>query len=113
MATTAPTEAFMFAMGGNNDECTAERSRFARTGIGQAKIVMVGHAKAETQLIDREICRFSILLRNRGIIMINYKNFTDKSLQLMHDAVHEAIALDTKAKKRGEQPPCRTSETKD
>jgi hypothetical protein len=47
------------------------------------------------------------------MIMINYKNFTDKGLQVMHGAVHEAIALDTKAKKRGEPPPCRTTETKD
>ena len=45
--------------------------------------------------------------------MMNYKNFTDKGLQLMHNAVHEAIAWDTKAKKRGEPPPCRTNETKD
>jgi hypothetical protein len=45
--------------------------------------------------------------------MMNYKNFTDKSLQLMHEAIHHAFALDTKAKKRGEQPPCRTNETKD
>jgi hypothetical protein len=62
MATTVPTEAFTFAMGGNNDQCTAARSRFAQMRIGQAKIVMVGQAKAETQLIDWEICRFSILL---------------------------------------------------
>jgi hypothetical protein len=45
--------------------------------------------------------------------MMNYRNFTDKGLQLMHQAVHEAIALDTKAKKRGEPPPCRTNEMKD
>jgi len=36
--------------------------------------------------------------------MMNYRNFTDKGLQLMHQAIHEAIALDTKAKKRGEPP---------
>lgn len=45
--------------------------------------------------------------------MMNYRNFTDKGLQLMHQAVHEAIALDTKAKKRGEPPPCQTNKTKD
>jgi hypothetical protein len=45
--------------------------------------------------------------------MINYRNFTGKGLQLLHDAVHQAIALDTKAKKRGEPPPCHTTETED
>ena len=45
--------------------------------------------------------------------MMNYKNFSDKGLQLMHNAVHEAIALDTKARKRSEPLPCRTSETRD
>ena len=44
---------------------------------------------------------------------MNYLNFTDKSLQLMHDALYKAIASDSKAIKRGEPPPCRTSETKD
>ena len=34
-------------------------------------------------------------------------------LQLMHDAIHKAIAADSEAMKRGEPPPCRTSDTKD
>ena len=45
--------------------------------------------------------------------MMNYSKFTDKSLQLMHDAVHKAIASDSKANKRGEPSPCRTNETKE
>jgi len=44
---------------------------------------------------------------------MNYSHFTDISLEMMHDAVHKAIALDSKAIKRGELPPCRTNETKD
>jgi hypothetical protein len=44
---------------------------------------------------------------------MNYENFTDKSLQMMHDAIHKAIAADSEAMKRGEPPPCRTSDTKD
>ena len=44
---------------------------------------------------------------------MNYENFTDKGLQMMHDAIHKAIAADSEAMKRGEPPPCRTSETKD
>jgi hypothetical protein len=44
---------------------------------------------------------------------MNYENFTDTGLRMMHDAVHEAIAADSVAMKRGEPPPCRTSDTKD
>jgi hypothetical protein len=44
---------------------------------------------------------------------MNYQNFTDSGLRMMHDAVHKAIAADTDAIKRGEPPPCRTSETQD
>ena len=44
---------------------------------------------------------------------MNYENFTDKGLQMMHDAIHKAIAADSEAMKRGEPPPCRTSDTKD
>jgi hypothetical protein len=44
---------------------------------------------------------------------MNYQNFTDSGLRMMHDAVHKAIAADTEAIKRGEPPPCRTSETQD
>ena len=31
---------------------------------------------------------------------MNYENFTDKGLQLMHDAIHKAIAADSEAMKR-------------
>jgi hypothetical protein len=44
---------------------------------------------------------------------MNYANFTDSSLILMHDAVHKAIAADSAAIKRGDPPPCRSSETQD
>jgi hypothetical protein len=32
---------------------------------------------------------------------MNYENFTDKGLQMMHDAIHKAIAADSEAMKRG------------
>jgi len=41
--------------------------------------------------------------------MMNYQNFTDAGLRMMHDAVHKAIAADSDAIKRGEPPPSRTS----
>ena len=44
---------------------------------------------------------------------MNYENFTDKGLQMMHDGIHKAIAADSEVMKRGEPPPCRTSDTKD
>jgi len=44
---------------------------------------------------------------------MNYANFTDSGLGLMHEAVHKAIAADADAVKRGDPPPCRTSETQD
>jgi hypothetical protein len=45
--------------------------------------------------------------------MMNYQNFTDAGLRMMHDTVHKAIAADSDAIKRGEPPPSRTSETQD
>jgi hypothetical protein len=44
---------------------------------------------------------------------MNYANFSDTGLLIMHEAVHKAIAADSKAMKRGDPPPCRTSDTKD
>jgi hypothetical protein len=44
---------------------------------------------------------------------MKYENFTNTGLRMMHDAVHKAIAADSEAMKRGETPPCRTSDTKD
>jgi hypothetical protein len=44
---------------------------------------------------------------------MNYSAFTDKALQIMHDAVHRAIADDAVAAKRGDPPRCGTKETKD
>lgn len=44
---------------------------------------------------------------------MNYAAFTDKALQLMHDAVHRAIAADAVANKRGEPSPCETKQTRD
>jgi hypothetical protein len=44
---------------------------------------------------------------------MNYVNFTDTGLRMMHDAVHKAIAADSEAMKRGEPVPCKTSDTKD
>lgn len=45
--------------------------------------------------------------------MMNYGNFTDTGLQMMHDAVHKAIEADKIAIGQGKEPPCRTSETLD
>jgi hypothetical protein len=44
---------------------------------------------------------------------MNYQNFSDGGLRMMHDAVHKAILADADAIKRGDTPPCRTSETQD
>ena len=38
---------------------------------------------------------------------MKYENFTDTGLQMMHDAVHKAIAADSVAMKRGEPLPCK------
>jgi hypothetical protein len=35
------------------------------------------------------------------IVGMNYENFTDSGLSLMHEAVHKAIAVDAAAIKRG------------
>ncbi len=44
---------------------------------------------------------------------MNYANFTDTGLSLMHEAVHKAIAADRDAAKRAEPLPCKTGETQD
>lgn len=44
---------------------------------------------------------------------MNYASFTNSGLSLMHEAVHKAIGADTNAIKRGDPPPCATSETHD
>jgi hypothetical protein len=44
---------------------------------------------------------------------MNYANFSDSGLSMLHSAIHNAIAKDRDAVKRGEPPPCMTSETQD
>jgi hypothetical protein len=44
---------------------------------------------------------------------MKYENFTATGLRIMHDAVHNAIAADSVAMKRGEPLPCKTNDTKD
>jgi hypothetical protein len=44
---------------------------------------------------------------------MNYANFSDSGLTMLHSAIHNAIAKDRDALKRGEPPPCMTSETQD
>jgi hypothetical protein len=44
---------------------------------------------------------------------MRYANFTDSGLILMHEAVRKAISADSAAIKRGDPPPCMTSETQD
>ncbi len=44
---------------------------------------------------------------------MNYVNFTDTGLQMMHEAVHKAISADAAAMKAGNPLPCETSATQD
>jgi hypothetical protein len=44
---------------------------------------------------------------------MNYANFSDSGLSMLHSAIHNAIAKDRDAVKRGDPPPCMTSETQD
>ena len=44
---------------------------------------------------------------------MDYRLFTNDSLQLLHDAVHKAIEADKIALRQHREPPHKTSDTKD
>jgi len=92
----------MVAMGWKNGECIVA-SRMSPTAIKTA----IAHMERELRNVSAQTAQRLGPDQDRdGRIrtMMNYSNFTDKGLQLMHDAVHKAIASDSKAIKRVSRP---------